>query len=157
MTKFYPQFDPGLLIPLHVAFDQMANDPLWLDRADCHYDEDTKNRLRDIWTLFRVTPKFDTVEALPIDDENKWDNLGETMHKLFKELSEYSSNILIDDVKERMAYYRTATALLEKITGLAERIANVKAVHEFTSRVLATFDEVLTPEQRTSAIIKLKA
>lgn len=153
--NYYPEFDAGWLLPLRLVFESMQGDPLWLERQECPYDTEMTAALRDLWTKFRAKAETKAVKSNLANADDKWTQLSEEMTNLFDELKNFSSDISIDDVKEQMAYFRTATSLLDKITGLAERIHNVKTVSDFRGRVLQVFDEVLTPEQRTIAMEKL--
>lgn len=155
--NYYPDFDPSWLLPVRLAFESMTADPLWLEREDCPYDGATIEALRGLWAKFRAKPEaVETARSNLASASDKWTQLSDEMFSLFDELKNFSArDIAEDDVKEKMAYFRTATALLEKITGLAERAHNVKTVSDFRSRILQVFDEILTPEQRTSAMEKL--
>lgn len=158
--SFYPDLDQRMLLPLKVFLQGMQNDPLFLDRPECPYDDDLRASLRDFWLKFRVVTAAERVPtaAAPMveDGEAKWDSVGAALHSIYKELADFSSAIPESDVKERMAYFRTATALLEKITSLGERTANVREVSQFKALVLQVFDQVLTPDQRTTAMELLK-
>ena len=155
-NSFYPEVDHTWLLPLQVIFDNMANDPLWLERNECPYDPDVVNALRTVWMKFKIKPIV-VVGAggerkSLADADNTWAQLTIEMTKLFDELRNFSQDIDEADVKEKMAYYRTATALLERIAGLGERANNVKSVSDFHSKVLSVFDAVLDPAQRTRAM-----
>ena len=153
--NYYPEVDSSWLLPLRLVFESIQADPLWLERADCPYDKDTVESLRGLWAKVRtrseaVIPKSDIASA-----DDKWTQLSIELLSMFDDLKNFSTDIAVDDVKEKMAYFRTATALLDKITGLAERIHNVKTVSDFRGKVLSVFDEILNPEQRTAAMEKL--
>ena len=55
-------------------------------------------------------------------------SLQDTLTELFDDLKSFEGNIDTPDVKDQMAYFRTATSLLDKIMGMIERSHNVKAV-----------------------------
>lgn len=153
--NYYPEFDQGWLLPLRLVFESMQGDPLWLERNECPYDKSMVDALRGLWLEFKVKAESKVSKSDLASADDKWTQLAQEMTSLFDDLKDFSSKIVIEDVKEQMAYFRTATALLDKITGLAERIHNVKTVSDFRGRVLQVFDEVLSPEQRTIAMEKL--
>ena len=152
-----PEIDTGLLLPIRCVFDGMLNDPLWLERRQCPYDTETVDALRDLWVTFRASKEIVVPTAVTSinDGENKWDNIETELTSLYDDLRNHSKTMTLDDAKEKMAYFRTATSLLDKITSIGERVQNVKAVSDFQARVMMIFDEVLTPEQRTTAMEKL--
>ena len=72
---------------------------------------------------------------------------------LYVDLKEQRSSFPANDSAEKMAYFRVATSLLEKLMTLLERANNVRQVGQFYSMVLSTMEEFLEPTQ----ITKLRA
>ena len=153
MSNYYPNMDSVVLFPTKLVLGSMLNDPLWLDRAECPYDTETKDELRTLFSQLRAPGK--TVRAEVARSGDRMTDLSDDLDTLFNDLREFSGHITEGDTKEWMAYYRTATSLLDKITGLSERALNVKAVSDFQAKVIAVFDDILTPELRTLAMEKL--
>ena len=150
-NSYYPELDVGNLLPLKVVFGSMANDPLWLERAECPYDVDQVEALREMWLAFRV--RGEKVAREPVEETgDKWGDLEAELNQLYHDLRTYSGTVEEGDAKEKMAYFRTATSLLDKMVGLSERAHNVKSVSDFQARVIAVFDEILSGEQRTRAM-----
>ena len=132
----------------------MADDPLWLDRPQCPYDEETAEVLRALWIEVRGRreKKAEPRERKPLGEgASKWAELASEAEELFQELREFRDSVPIEDTKDRLAYYRTATVLLDKMVALGERSLNLRNVSEFQERVVSVFDQVMTPEQRTRA------
>ena len=165
-SAYYPDIEASALLHCRSIFDQMADDPLWLERPGCHYDDDLKDKIRALWGRGKVVSAVaQVVEPAPVilggEGKNPWDGVGEELTSLYNELRNFKGVVGEDgevipiEAKDQMAFFRTATSLLDKIVGLSERANNVKSVSEFTSRVIAVFDEVLTPQQRTQAMSKL--
>jgi len=156
-NNFYPDFEPGILMPLKLVFESLRGDPLWLERSACPYDDDTRKFLRDMWIEFRAAGRGTETVSKKVGKGggDKWEDLGDELMEIFSQIKAHSEGLGVEDVKERMTTFRTATALLDKIVGLGERVANVKAVSDFQARVMAVFDEILTPDQRTRALEKL--
>lgn len=158
MDRYYPDIEalgPNFLLPLQAVCEQMANDPLWLERRDCPYGDETKAKLRACLS----TPKGPR-EPLPdeplLEGEGKWDALTREAEMLYRDLSRLKAEMAGTETKDQLAFYRTATILLEKLVALGERSANLRQISEYQSRVLKVFDAVLDPEQRTRATTLLK-
>ena len=156
-NTYYPEVDPTWFLPLRVIFTALQGDPLWLERPECPYDEETCSAIREVWLQQRgERTERATRTAKPLgDSEDRWTQLEEELTTLYDELRNFQSGVSIDDAKEHMAVFRTATSLLDKLVGLSERANNVKSVSEFRARVLGVFDEILTPDQRSTAMEKL--
>jgi hypothetical protein len=155
---YYPEIDAGALMPIRCVFQEMRNDPLWLERRGCPYDSETIEALKELFVQVRAPRETaaDDEDDDALEGSDKWDSIDKELTSLFKELRNYAKDLDKEqDQKDKMAYFRTATSLLDKITSIGERVQNVKAVSDYTSRVLVVFDEILNPEQRTLAIAKL--
>lgn len=148
MKTFYPNFEPMSLLPVKIAFEAMGNDPLWLERPECNYDPDTIETLRELFASKHMVKALTQVIS---NTPRKWDELGDELVNLFNELRGWQSTVNPDD-KEQLAGFRTAVALLDKIVSLGERAKNIKAVSDFHNKVVRVFDQILTPEQRTTAM-----
>lgn len=157
MNTYYPQIDLDQLLPIKVVLTSISDDPLWLERPECPYDKDTREALWTMWLTFRAKPskKTETISVVKTD-EDKWTDVANELNTLFEDLKNAASETeALPDLKEKLNYFRVATSLIEKIVGLGERASNVREVSAFQAKVLAVFDEVLTPEQRTRAMEKL--
>ena len=132
---------------------QMQDDPLWLERPDCPYDAPLRESLEAMW--LSVRPR--KVEVAPsaverAEGTDKWSALAEDAENLFADLMAMKGTLDGDDVKEQLAFYKTVTSVMDKLITLSERASNLKQVGDFQARVVAVFDAVLTPEQRTTAM-----
>ena len=90
------------------------------------------------------------------EEGDKWQRLEAESNKLFRELSRAGDLIEHKDNTEKMAYFRTATSLLDKIVGIQERTANLKKISQFHAEVLRIMDDVLTEDQRTTVMMALE-
>ena len=167
MSNYYPEIELGSLLVAEALIAGDANDPLYLDRRDCPYDAATKEQVREFLIAIKPgegdgpragvsSPPEAARPAAVMSATDRFGALDGELTRLFDELNNYSRRIDISDTKERLQYYRTATSLLDKLTSLSERIHNVRSVSMFHTRVLAVFDEILTPDQRTLAMEKLE-
>lgn len=163
-NHYYPDIEGAWLLPLKVAFEGLRGDPLWLERKGCPYEEEVVEALRELWGMVRnsasagAPEQKERPERAPLG-EDRWERLGQDAEALFQDLMAYKDDLDgIDDEgkamkpSDRLAFYRTAAQLLDKLLTLGERAKNLKQVSDFQNRVLAVFEEVLTPEQRTRAL-----
>lgn len=156
MDTYYPDIEPAVLVQVKVAFAAMTNDPLWLERNECPYDEDVAEALRSLYAAGRARETGSgggrpAAPELLVEGPAKWENLEGELLQIYNELRAFTKLLDTTD-KDQLAGFRTATSLLDKIVGLGERAKNIRAVSEFQSAVITCFDQVLTPEQRTQAM-----
>ena len=145
--SYYPPVEASALQVWEIVFESMRNDPLWLERNDCPYDDDLRKELAGFWVRMRPGGRETVAAAVTTGDD-----LESNLITIYNELVEFKGSIGDGDIKEKMSYYRTVTSLLDKLTGLSERTKNVKAVSAYTAAVHRVFEEVMTPEQRTRAM-----
>ena len=152
MSEFPPALPPGAAEKLEVILQCMDADPDFLEL--CPYPAE------DIAVLRR----FEAPAAAAVEEEedapeetNKWGRLERESNKLFKMLTDFSSKLDSKDNAETMAYFRTATSLLDKIVGIQERAANLKQINLFHETVLTVMEDVLDAGQRTEVMSRLKA
>lgn len=91
--------------------------------------------------------------TLRADDEaddglSKWDRLEEHTQNLMQDLREAGESISSRDNAEKMAYFRTATSLLEKMVGLQERVLNLKRLSRFQQEVLRVMEAEMDGDAR---------
>jgi hypothetical protein len=72
------------------------------------------------------------------------------------ELKNYGKTNAKSDQTERMAYFRTATSLLERLVTARERALGIKQIRDFQDTVLNIMEEVCTPDQRTDVMDRLR-
>jgi hypothetical protein len=88
--------------------------------------------------------------------ENGEVDVAAEVRALFKELQDEKQNLKVKDNTEKMAYFRTATSLLEKLIGLQERANNVHQIGQFYGTVLAVMESELNVDQIHRVRAKLK-
>lgn len=76
--------------------------------------------------------------------------------RILKELKETKETLGKSDHSEAMAYFRTSTALIEKLINAKERANNVRQIGKFYGIVLDTMEEFLEPAQITDLRERLK-
>lgn len=147
MNDFPPQLPTGAAFALALILQRMEEDPEFLDFAP-YPDEDL-----EVLQSFRPA----TEEVEDVSGEGKWSRLERESNNLFKMLTDFSKTLNNKDSSETMAYFRTATSLMEKIISLQERTANLKQVSKFHDTVLLIMEDVMSPDQRTQVMDRLKA
>lgn len=86
--------------------------------------------------------------------EDKWDALYREVVELYASLKNAKPSA--GDSSESMAYFRTATGLLDKLVGHQERCLGIKQVAEFHKVVLDIMEGVLSEDQRNKVMSLLK-
>jgi hypothetical protein len=157
-NHYYPSISSMDVLTMRSVLTQLQDDPLWLERPDCPYEGPILEGLAALWD--QVRPQRAAAVAAPrevVEGADKWTSLSADAATLFEELMALKTTISEEDVKEQLAFYKTATSLMEKLIALGERAANLKQISDFQARVISVFDNVLTPDQRTSAMKLLSA
>lgn len=129
---------------LQIIIRGLASDPQYLDAAD--YPEEIKNFLTSRMSQARLT------EA----DLEDLDMPAEVL-TLYTDLKNQRMSFPANDAAEKMAYFRVATTLLEKLINLMERAKNIRQVSQFYALVLSQMEEFLEPAQITKFRARLAA
>lgn len=126
------------------VFRIQAERPASIEEAP--YSEDIKAWFRGRAPAF-AEPKDPTIIS----------DLETEARELFRDMKTLGESIKTsDDVKERLAYMKTLTSLLEKLISMEERASSSKAHGVFQTNIMKLIEEVLTPEQRTHVMDRLK-
>lgn len=151
--RYYPDLSQKVLVPLRVLREHLRTDPAFLDDPTCPYDQDTKEFLK------LLAPSVGTEGGSTFlgRSGSKHEILEREAADLYDEIKTFGRNLKVDDVTERMSYFRTRTTLLEKLISLTERAASMKSFFRFQDAVLAIFEDLLTPDQREEALERLRS
>lgn len=142
---FYPELPDSFVFALTVILENLAEDPEYLDFSPYSAEE------------IAVLGRFSALEEVEIlENGDKWSRLERESGALFKALTDAGKDMTGSDHAQKMAYFRTATSLLDKIVGIQERVANLKQISTFYSSVIGVLEEVLDAGQRTDVLNKLK-
>lgn len=150
--RFYPDLSQKTLAPLRVVQEQLRLNPTYLDADECPYDANVKELLKLL-----APSSSDSPSSFLRRSGSKHQILEDETQALYLEIRDFGQKLKADDVTERMSYYRTRTALLEKLISLTERATSMKAVGQFQEIVLGIFEDMLTPDQRAEAMERLSA
>jgi tRNA C32,U32 (ribose-2'-O)-methylase TrmJ len=134
-------------------------DSNYLKSPDCPYDDQLKKLIQDsIWMRLDTSEnKQENTESSPISEDEIDNTLAEDLYGVFQELKDYGKTIGKSDQTERMAYFRTATSLLERLVTARERALGVKQIKGFQDTVLAIMEDSMTPDQRTEVMDRLRS
>jgi hypothetical protein len=148
--SYFPPLEDSTIWALGVIQTHLQEDPADLDHPERPYTDEEAAFLTQLLGPELVSdPNF--------EGEGKWARLERESSDLFKSLTDTGKELAAGDNAEKMAYFRTATSLLEKIVGIQERTANLRAISRFHDTVLAVMEDILTPDQRTAVMERLKA
>lgn len=146
---FYPPLPDRAVWAVDIILQNAQEDPEYLEFSPYTQEE--------IETLQRIfTGVVEVAESEELTGEDKWARLEKESNQLFKALTAAGKDLQTADQAQKMAYFRTATSLLDKIVGIQERTANLKQIHKFHNTVLAVMEDTLDPGQRTAVLDRLK-
>lgn len=159
---FFPPLPDDLDWSLNLIRTHLKENPDYLLDPDCPYPEALRTVLEDLMGENEppagaggVAGGWDDGEMVP-EGEAKWDWLERESASLLRELTEAKNGLDVRDNAEKMAYFRVATALLEKIVAIQERVLNLKHIGRFHQTVLGVMEDVLEPDQRTTVMERLR-
>lgn len=143
---FYPTIRDEAIMSLNVVVQNMEKDAEYLDSPDCPYSDTVK-------AFFRR--KIGVVSEGSIDlfvleeGETDLDKLEEQIMAVINDLEDFGRKLTVADSTDKMGYFRTKTALIEKLVNMRERVFTIKEINDFKSTILSFMDEVLTKDQIT--------
>jgi len=152
MESYYPQLPEGAAEGVELILRALSEDPEYLQDPDCPYS------LADIESLQRIAG----LDQLWMDDEDdeedgdQWARLERDTKRIFKSLMAEQQSLGNKDNAEKMAFFRTATSLLDKLVGIQERAANLRQIHKFHDTVMTIMEDVLEAGQRTEVMDRLR-
>lgn len=141
MNQEYPNLDEAQVGNFSVVFRHLAADPGYLENAPYSAD---------------VCEWFKRWQPLDADFKVGVDDLEAEARSLFQKLKKLESEIDGMEIKDRLTYLKTAHGLLDRLIILQERATNVKKYTKFQSDVLQILEEIMSPEQRTMVMDRLK-
>lgn len=155
---FYPELNLSTLKNIQIVRQLMLEHPHYF--MESPYSGEVENFFNTIFPAKDKKPSeklsdFEiAADTLDLEGPNKWSNLAKEAAKLYTGLKLVKHDT--ESPNEQLAYFKTATSLLEKLVGLEERAMGLKKVHEFHSVVMGIMEEILTPTQRTDVMEKLQ-
>jgi hypothetical protein len=159
----YPDLTDHATWAVKTILTLASEDVLYLRSPDCPYDAQFKNIIDRAIAFGNGSreEKEESTEKPPVSAPVSEDEIDSTLagdlHSVFTELKAYGKTIGQSDQTERMAYFRTATSLLERLVNARERALGVKQIKDFQDTVLTIMEEVLSPDQRTDVMDRLRS
>lgn len=137
----HPKLDERAIMALGIIRDGLTGGGDYLD--DAEYPSHIVDFLRGRVEVVAEKP-------VAIDDINLEDlNVAEEIEQLFRDLKTTRDEFKAGDSAEKIAFFRLAVGLLEKLVTLAERANNVRQVGQFYTGVMTVLEEFLEPAEIT--------
>ncbi len=152
----YPDISLQVLRQLELMRRLHLDHPDYFLDSACPYSEEVERHFRSWFDKPLGTTETETApryEALK-DEDDRWEALYREVVDLYTGLKNAKPSA--GDSTESMAYFRTATGLLDKLVSHQERCLGIKQLHEFHQTVLQVMENVMTPDQRNTVMAQLK-
>lgn len=152
---FYPTLDPATIQALSVIQSLVAEHPDYFQSPDCPYGLETENLLAKWFKRKVVLP--DGSEAPNVPDPNAppeamFEGLREEITSAYLHLK-LAKN---DTHQDKVAYAKTAVALLEKLVKMEAMVVNIEMIGKFQTAVISFVEDVCTPEQVKQFMARVK-
>jgi uncharacterized protein YutE (UPF0331/DUF86 family) len=140
--KYYPALNEDQILLINRVFRSLEEDPNYLNSQQCNYSPVIKAFFTRVPTTPGVTTDlFEGDEVVAVERQ---------IQKLINDLEDFAGKLTDADSSEKLQYFKTKTALLEKLIGHLERAANLKQINEFRGLVIQFMDEILDKDQITN-------
>lgn len=146
---FYPTIREETAMSFNAVVLNMEKDANYLDHPDCPYSETVKAFFRKKIDLSLGSGKSgaDLVDLFEGDDQTQV--LSSQIIAVINDLESWGNKLTTADNTDKMGYFRTKTALLEKLVNMQERVLTIKEINEFKNTVISFMNEVLNKDQIT--------
>lgn len=148
MNDYFPDIDVDAL---SLMIELQREDPTYVTRGG--FPEDVEA----LFLALNTPVVLDQVAEVDLEGMNKWEKLEHESNELFTLLTEAGKSLDNRDSSEKMAYFRTATTLLERLVGIQERSLNLRRLAQFQQTVVSIMDDVLDGDQRVAVRERLQA
>lgn len=153
MPTFYPSLREETILALNVVVQNLEQDSNYLDNTDCPYSDPIKNFFRKKISVSGSNIVVDVFEKA--EGETDLDKIREQIVAVINDLEDFGRKLTIADSTDKMGYFRTKTALIEKLVNMQERTFNIKEINDFRNTLLGFMNEVLTKDQVTQLMQRL--
>lgn len=161
----YPTINAKNMASLVSIVEQAAADNDYLDPATCPYDPGTIDMIRRILAVggldaivhATIRPERGKVgrpskaPSIPISEVEK------EIDEIRQELGTLKIDGQTMETSDRIQVIKTRAALIERILGMKERIADVKRFHSFVTVVIGIIEEHVPVENREQLLMELKS
>lgn len=145
--RFYPNITEDQIHLINSVFRKTAEDENYLTSPQCPYPEVVKQFFnKQITTAAGTVNLFEGDESEALDAQIK---------QVINDLEQYGKSLSSEDTSEKLQYFKTKTALLEKLLTMRERTFNIKEIHVFRTTIMQFLSEVCTADQITDIMTRL--
>ena len=141
---FYPELSEDSVLSIKLVMQMLEKDPEYLDAKECQYSPTVKEFLRGVAAPKGMLEIPDLFEGGMNDEPEVLDR---QIQKILNRMDAMEGELGGFEPNERMTFFKTRTAMLEKLISLREKVTNIREMMDFQAIVLATLEEVSSPEQ----------
>lgn len=153
MTEFFYPSLSAESIALFIKIKNIyANNPTYFDSSECPYPQ-------ELIEVYKGTAAYHDFDSHAIDEVPSADNILAAVNKLNKELADYGRDQKYGEgvtASDRNTYFRLSVAMIEKLITLREKISGIAEFERFSEETINIMDRVLTTEQKSVVLDKLK-
>ena len=149
---FYPQIRDETIMSLNAVVMNMEKDPGYLESDECPFSDSVKAFFRK---KIEVQAGLGAGGLDLFSEGGDLEAVSAQIKAVINDLEAFGQKLTIADSPDKMGYFRTKTALIEKLVNMQERVYNIKEINDFKSTILAFMNEVLTKDQITDFMQRL--
>lgn len=161
----YPTINAKDMPKLVDIIEQAVADPKYLNPEACPYDEKTianVKRIIEVCTAAESASGAKRPERGKVGRPSKGpsipiDEVEREVDEIRKELADLKVDGQTMETSDRIQVIKTRAALIERVIGMKERIADVKRFHSFVQTVIGIMEQHLSPKERDAVMEELKA
>lgn len=150
---YYP--DEDHLPTLLVVLNSIREYPDYLGK-NCPYSPGMQAELLSVMKNHSTTEDSAPTEAYLGHYTDKWTAADRERLSLYDTLRQLLDDYSEDDTSERLQTVKTMATVLDKLTEVGERSKWMRQLADFRRCVLEIMETVLTPDQRTEVMTKLR-
>jgi hypothetical protein len=160
----YPTINAKELPKLVQIVEQAVANEKYLNPESCPYDEKSIANIRRIieacesspLAIATVRPERGKVGRPAKGPTIPMDEVEREVDEIRKELADLKIEGQTMETSDRIQVIKTRAALIERVIGMKERVADVKRIHSFIATVVGMMEEHLNPKERDVLMKELK-
>lgn len=139
---FYPEISEDSVLSVKLVLQLLEKDGEYLDSKECMYSSAVKDFLRSA-----SAPKglADIPDLFGGDDEPEV--LDRQIQRILNRMDAMEGELSGFEPNERLSFFKTRAAMLEKLVSLREKVTNIREMMDFQAIIMGTLEEVCSPEQ----------
>lgn len=150
MSVKYPGLSEDVVLTLKLVkagMDQYGDD--YFDDAECPYSEATKKFLRGFLVkgVERMEGVEDVANIFDGDDVVEVEVLDVQIQKILSRMDAMEKELGGMEPNERLNFFKTRTALMEKLINMREKTENLRMLSEFKAVVVSVLEDVCDADQ----------